>query len=469
MRPSGAHETLGGDVDVAVDVVVAGAGGAGLTAALAAADLGRTVFLVEQRPTFRHDCNTAMSTGMIPAAGSRWQREAGIEDSAEIFLADIERKTSGTANATVARALTAVATELTEWLADRCAVRLALVTDFAYPGHSAHRCHAVPGRSGQTLLRGLLQAVESHPNITFMVGPRLVDVELRSGQVIAVVLANPDGREERLATSSVILACNGFGAARDRVRELIPEIAEGLYCGGPGSVGDALTIGERLGADVTCLDAYQGHGSVAVPHGILVTWAVIMNGGIIADARGARFADESRGYSGFAREILAQARSMGWVVLDERINQACMPFADHQRLNEAGALRWADDSLTLARVTGCRPDVLAGTLAAAARYAAGQARDPLSRSHWARPLCPPYAAIRVTGALFHTQGGLAIDAHARVLRGGRPVPGLYAAGGAAVGISGTGADGYLAGNGLLAALGLGLLAGRAACDNLESQ
>lgn len=446
----------------AVDVVVAGAGGAGLTAALAAADLGRTVLLVEQRPTFRHDCNTAMSTAMIPAAGSRWQREAGIEDSAETFLADIERKTSGTADATVARALTAVAPELTEWLADRCAVRLELVTDFAYPGHSAHRCHAVPGRSGQTLLRGLLQAVQSHPNITLMVGPRLLDVILRSGQVAAAVLATPDGRQERLATSSVILACNGFAAAAERVRELIPEIADALYCGSPGSVGDALAIGERLGADVACLDSYQGHGSVAVPHGILVTWAVIMNGGIIIDARGARFADEGQGYSEFATNILCQPGSTGWVVFDEGINQACLPFADHQRLNEAGALRWADDSISLASVTGCRPEVLAGTLADAARYAAGQGRDPLSRSHWTRPLCPPYAAIRVTGALFHTQGGLAIDAHARVLRGGRPMPGLFAAGGAAVGISGTGGDGYLAGNGLLAALGLGLLAGRAA-------
>jgi fumarate reductase flavoprotein subunit len=68
--------------------------------------------------------------------------------------------------------------------------------------------------------------------------------------------------------------------------------------------------------------------------------------------------------------------------------------------------------------------------------------------------------VKVTGALFHTQGGLLVDGHARVLRDGRPIPGLYAAGGAAAGISGHGADGYLAGNGLLSALGLGYLAGR---------
>lgn len=449
--------TEGGEVDV----VVAGAGGAGLTAALAAADRGLTVLVVERRRTFRHDCNTAMSTGMIPAAGSRWQGLAGIVDSQEAFLDDIDRKTSGAADVTVARALTAVAPALLQWLDDRCALRLQVVTDFAYPGHSAHRCHAVVGRSGQTLLRALLRAAESHPLITLMVGTRLADVSLRTGQVAAAVIANADDEEERVRTAAVILACNGFGAARERVRELIPEIAGAQYCGGPGSVGDALTIGERLGADVAGLDAYQGHGSVAVPHGILVTWAVIMNGGFIVNAQGARFADESRGYSEFARMIISQPGSVGWVVLDGQINQACLSFTDHRRLNEAGALRWVDDPAGLASVTGCRPDVLAATLADTARYAAGQARDPFSRGHWARPLRAPYAAIRVAGALFHTQGGLAVDACARVLRDGLPLPGLFAAGGAAVGISGTGADGYLAGNGLLAALGLGLLAGRA--------
>jgi fumarate reductase flavoprotein subunit len=75
--------------------------------------------------------------------------------------------------------------------------------------------------------------------------------------------------------------------------------------------------------------------------------------------------------------------------------------------------------------------------------------------------------VKVTGALFHTQGGLAVDSHARVLRRGVPIPGLYAAGGAAVGMSGHGADGYLAGNGLLAALGLGYLAGRHAGHNIS--
>ena len=97
--------------------------------------------------------------------------------------------------------------------------------------------------------------------------------------------------------------------------------------------------------------------------------------------------------------------------------------------------------------------------AATARCAAGDETDEFGRTSWEAPLAPPYEMIRVRPALFHTQGGLLVDAHARVLDSeDRPIPGLYASGGAAAGISGHGASGYLAGNGLLPALGLALLA-----------
>jgi fumarate reductase flavoprotein subunit len=98
----------------------------------------------------------------------------------------------------------------------------------------------------------------------------------------------------------------------------------------------------------------------------------------------------------------------------------------------------------------------------------GELADPLGRDFTGRlPLAAPYHAVKVTGALFHTQGGLVVDEDARVLRSdGTPFPNLFAGGGAARGISGPSADGYIAGNGLLTALGLGKLAGRAAAKLL---
>jgi fumarate reductase flavoprotein subunit len=444
-----------------VDVLVAGAGAAGLAAAITAADRGLSVVVAEASATWRDGSNTAMSTSMIPAAGSRWQREAGIDDSPDLFRDDVMRKTGGLADATVARALVDVAPALVAWLADACGVALELVTDLRYPGHARLRCHAVCDRSGRTLLTGLLAALAQR-EAELVVPLRLVDVAEAGGALLART-ARPSGDEETIRARAVVLATNGFGANRELVRTHLPEIADGLYFGGEGSRGDALAIGERLGADTGFLDAYQGHGSVAVPHGILLPWAAVVHGGVLVNARGERFGDETAGYSEFGRPVLEQPGHEAWVVYDRRVDELCRPFADYRRCLDAGAVRWAADAHALAEITGAPASALAATLSDAHAAAAGDAPDAHGRTDWEAALEPPFAAVRVTGALFHTQGGLLVDGGAAVLRGGRPVPGLYAAGGAAAGISGHGAGGYLAGNGLLAALGLGYLAGNAAC------
>jgi fumarate reductase flavoprotein subunit len=443
-----------------VDVVVAGAGAAGLASALSASDVGLTVLVAEAKPSFRQGSNTSMSTSMVPAGGSRWQADAGIDDSPERFLDDIRRKTEGEVDERLATALTAVAPELVEWLADTCSVPLGLVTDFSYPGHSRDRCHAVPDRSGRTLHAALLDELGRRPSVTLVTPLRVVDVEVAGGGVVEVAVERPDGSGERISAAGVVLATNGFGADPDLVAEHIPEIAGARYHGGDGSVGDALVIGARLGADTAFLDAYQGHGSLAVPHAVLLTWATVMHGGYLVNADGARFGDETIGYSEYGAIVAAQPGGSAWMLLDRRIDAACRSFADYQDLVAAGAVRWADDAGGLAAIAAVDAERLAATMAAAADAAAGASADPWGRTDWERPLEPPFGAVHVAGALFHTQGGLVVDEHARVQRAGAPLAGVYAAGGAASGISGHGAGGYLAGNGLLSALGLGYLAGR---------
>jgi fumarate reductase flavoprotein subunit len=181
----------------------------------------------------------------------------------------------------------------------------------------------------------------------------------------------------------------------------------------------------------------------------------------VVNTDGERFDDETIGYSEYGARVLAQPGRIAWIVFDTRIHDACQPFADYQDLLSQGAVRWADSVEALAETIGAPTEALARTLESADAVARGAAGDPFGRTDFAAPLTSPYAAVRVTGALFHTQGGLLVDGDARVLSPGLdPIPGLYAAGGAAVGMSGSGAAGYLAGNGLLAALGLGHLAGR---------
>lgn len=443
-----------------IDVLVAGAGAAGLGAALAAAQDGASVILVEATEHFRDGSNTAMSTSMIPAGGTRFQAEFGIEDSPERFRADIARKTKGTAEPEVTHALTEIAPELVHWMHDHAGVPLRLVTDLLYPGHTALRCHSVEDRAGRTLHRHLLSRVEAD-GTGLMVPMRLVDVRehLEGTGHVTAVLERPDHSREVITAGAVVLATSGFAADAELVAQYTPEIRSALYHGGDGARGDALRIGERLGAQTACLDAYQGHGSVATPHGIILTWATIMHGGVVIDADGERFGDETVGYSEYGAEVIARPGGTAWTVFDERVHAACLPFRDYQDVVAAGAVTRHADVASLAEAIGAPVERVAATLAAAVEASRG-GHDPHGRTSWEAPLEPPYLAVRITGALFHTQGGLLVDGDARVLREGQPVHGLYAAGGAAVGISGAGASGYMAGNGLLAALGLGYLAGR---------
>lgn len=445
---------------VDVDVIVAGAGAAGLAAAIAAADRGASVVLLEARETFRSGCNTSMSTSMIPAGGSRWQAEAGIEDSPDLLHEDLMAKSKGKANPVLSRALADVAPSLVAWLADSCDVPLELVTDVWFPGNSRLRHHCVPDRAGRTLHRHLLDAAAARPGITLVVPSRLVDVEEVPNGLLATT-ERPDGSVDRIRSAAVVLATNGFGANQDMVRRHIPEIADGLYFGGDGSNGDALMIGRRLGAGSSSLSAYQGHGSVATPHGVLLTWTTMMNGAVLTSGDGRRFQDETVGYSESAVNVLAQPGNVAWAIYDRFVHDRAVPFADYQDLLSMDAVHWADDIAGLASIVGADVDALGDTMAAIESYASGEAEDPLGRTNWAHCLEPPYAAVKVTGALFHTQGGLEVDERGAVLRDGEPIPGLFAAGGAAVGVSGDGAYGYLSGNGLLSALGLGYLCGRA--------
>jgi fumarate reductase flavoprotein subunit len=440
------------------DLVVAGAGG-GLVAALRAAQLGLDVLVVEASEHFSRGNNTAMSTAMVPGAGTRWQREAGVEDSPETFVQDMVAKTHGEVDLPLAQALAGVSARLVTWLADDAGLPISLVTDFPYPGHSRFRCHTIPGRSGRHLLSGLVSAVRAHERIELLAPARLTDVVADEQSVREVVVTTPDGASEHIPARALLLATNGYGADPELVRQHIPEIAGAVYHGSAESRGDALRLGAALGADTAFLDAYQGHAALAVPAATLTGWATVMHGAFLVDDAGRRFGDETIGYSEYAREVIAHAGGRAVIVLDQRIHDACMAFDDFRDTVASGALRWADTAEELAAQVGVDPAGLAATLAGTQRLAGGEGSDELGRTLWEAPLAPPYAAVRVAPALFHTQGGLRVDGDARVLRpDASAIPGLYASGGAAMSISGHGAGGYLAGNGLLPALGLAFLA-----------
>jgi succinate dehydrogenase/fumarate reductase flavoprotein subunit len=411
--------------------------------------------------------STALSAGLIPAAGTRFQRDKAIIDSPELFAADIQRKAHGESDQAIVDAVARGAGPLIEWLADTYGLPFEVVDNFNYSGHSALRMHGLPSRSGQELIDRLRSAVEANDIVilTERVAEQLfVDAD---GRVAGIEIVRGDGMRERIGCGALILACNGYGGNAALVRRFIPEMADALYFGHPGNRGDAVLWGEALGASLAHLGAYQGHGSVATPHNILISWAVIMGGGVQVNAEGRRFCDESRGYSEQAADVLRQPGSFVWNVFDDRIAAVARQFEDFRAAERAGAILGADTIEALARAMQVPSKIFSAEWKEIEDLKSCDRQDRYGRRFALDQKCSaPFRAVKVTGALFHTQGGLAIDASARVRRKTAGVfPNLFAAGGAAAGVSGSSAAGYLSGNGLLTATVLGRLAGdMAACD-----
>lgn len=410
--------------------------------------------------------STALSAGLIPAAATRFQQMLGISDSAVQFAADIRRKACDEPDPAIVDAIARESGPTVEWLADRHGFPFTVVNDFDYPGHSARRMHGLPTRSGVELIDRLRQAADQQ-EIPILGKATVVGLFADAQRVIrGVEISRPNGKREWLGCQALILACNGYGGAPDLVARYIPEMRDAQYFGHAGNTGDAVLWGQALGAKLLHMTGYQGHGSVAHPHGVLITWAVIMEGGFQVNIIGERFSDESHGYSEQAAVVLAQPEGKAFDIFDERIAAIARQFEDFRQAEALGAVIEAATIGQLAERLKLPLSALVESFreVEAAKRTGGA--DGFGRSFAGRRLLsPPFKAVRVTGALFHTQGGLAVDGEARVLaEQGTQLPNLFAAGGAAAGISGSRASGYLSGNGLLTATVLGRIAGRSAAN-----
>ncbi|MEC8181897.1 MAG: FAD-dependent oxidoreductase [Pseudomonadota bacterium] len=449
--------------EASAEIVVIGAGACGMVAALAAEGAGGEVVLLERDAV--PSGSTALSSGLIPACATAAQKARGVSDDAATMAADILAKAHGETDAAMVAHLCRQSTVTIDWLNEHHGLDLDVIDSFLYPGHSAHRMHGTPSRTGGELIGALTRAVAA-AEVPIVTDAHVTALFAESdGKVRGVRFSRPDGGQEDLGCGALILACNGFGGNPAMVAELIPEMADADYFGHRGNQGDAIVWGRGLGAELADLASYQGHGSVAQPHGILITWALMMEGAIQVNLEGRRFSNEHAGYSEQARKVIAQPGGKAWNLFDAARHQLGMEFEDYRQAFAAGAVKTAGSVDELAAVTGLPAGALAETLADSAAAAAAGATDNYGRTFAKPPLSPPYHAVLVTGALFHTQGGLSVDGDARVLRGdGQPLPNLFAGGGAARGLSGPSDWGYLSGNGLLTAVTLGHIAGLRATE-----
>ena len=449
-----------------LDVLVIGAGACGLAAAIAAHDAGASVAIVEKRP--RPGGNSSLSTGSLPGAGSRFQRTAGISDSPAQLVADLMRIAGETDCPELVRRLAEVSAPTVEWLVDVVGARLSLVTAYKHVGHSVARLHAPVSRRGQDLVDDLLAAVEAR-GIPLAAGNGATELIVEKGAVMGAHISTSRAGSITQMAKKTILAVNGFAGHPDLVKRFCPEIAGAQYFGALGSTGEAVLWGEKIGAALSNIGAYQGYAAVADPHGSLLSWTTIEKGGLIVNSRAERFGDESAGYSGFTRNVMAEAAPR-FAIFDQKIFDVAAGEEEFLELANYGGLKSAASPESLAREIGLDSPALAETIDAAGRAATGAMPDPFERRDFGLgALSGKLYACRIVPGLFHTQGGLAVDGDGRVLDWQRqPIANLFAGGGAAGGLSGrAGGSGYASGNGLLSALALGRLAGLAAAKEIK--
>ena len=443
------------EFEVSVETLIVGGGACGMVAALAAHEAGQDVLVIEADAVASG--STALSAGLIPAAGTKLQTAAGIADSPATFAMDIRAKAAGENDPILEDALAQGAVQVIDWLTETHGLPFSVVTDFDYPGHSNRRMHGLPTRSGAELVDALRTECERQ-GIEIIRNMRATTLFADGRRISGVSTTRPDGQQERIGCRKLILACNGFGGNRTMVSDHLPEIRDALWFGHDGNKGEAIVWGQALGAKLGQLGAYQGHGNVAHPHGILITWAVITEGGFQVNRDGCRFWNEAQGYSEAARAVLRQPGGTAFAIFDTRIADVARQFEDFRNAEKAGAVAQGNTIEELATKLGIPARALSDELAA---IPSGEL-DRFGRSFPHQRLTAPYLGVCVTGALFHTQGGLCTDGTGLVRHSdGGMFDNLYAGGGAACGVSGSGDSGYLSGNGLLSAVVLGHNAGRA--------
>jgi len=446
--------------EYSVDILIIGAGACGLTAALAAAEQGASTLILERDAT--PSGSTAMSYGAICAAGSGPQAAAGIADTPEALVEDLTVNTQGQLDRELAQAVADISGETIDWLMASHNIELTFEAAWTGFGHRAPRLVAPDNRSGVKLM-AMLQNAVSRQEVTVVTNARWDRVYRDdAGDVLGVGAVRPDGSVEQVGCRALIIATCGFGANAEMLAEFIPEITGARYYGHEGNDGAGIQLGRLLGANVEYMSAYQSLGALAVPHNLVIPHVILIGGGIQINVRGERFQNELDNISGQALTILEQPEAQCWMVTNEQLHQDALGrFEEYRQAEALGAVKRGEDARDLARNIGVSEERLESEVAATLAHVTERGTDRFGRDFsGASPLSGPLYAVRVTGALFHTQGGLSVNRHAQLINGEGAVLGnIYAGGGAAMSVAGTGNAGYMPGVGLMMAVNLGRIAG----------
>ena len=477
---SGDAAEVAEDTTVDTDIVIVGAGGAGMTAAITAAEAGRSVVIVESQAMVGG--NSVRATGGMNAADTPNQDEnefteaAGVEktlqtaasewadhevitalaatvaeqwaeyqanpvgyfDSAELMELDTLIGGHGINDPALVETLCTNSADAIAWLGEQ---GIELTSVGAAGGASVKRIHRPLDDEGLVISVGSyiiprLQSKCEELGVEILLNTTankiLTDAD---GAAVGIEATDKDGATVTVNAKAVVLASGGFGANLDMVTEYKPELEGFMTTNAAGAQGQGIDMAVAIGAGTVDMDQIQIHPTVEANTAALITEGLRGDGAILVNAEGNRFTDEVGTRDVVSAAEIAQPGSYSWLVIDQAMVDASGVI---QGYIESGFTFSGETYEELAEAIGVDPTAFAETMNKWNAAVAAGVDEEFGRTSFANPLdTAPYYAIKVTAGIHHTMGGLTINPQTQVLAGdGTVIDGLYAAGEVTGGVHG---------------------------------
>ena len=493
------------DSTVDADVVVVGAGGAGMTAAITAAAEGKSVVVLESQSMVGG--NSVRATGGMNAAKTVYQDEnefgesAGVEktlktaaekyadnetitalaktvseqwaayqanptgyfDSVELMELDTMIGGKGINDPELVETLCANSADAIDWL-DEHGITLHNVSSFG--GASVKRIHRPVNAEGKTVSVGsymipLLQENCEKAGVKMMLDTTATEILTdANGAAVGVKATGASGETVTVNAKAVVLATGGFGANLDMVVKYKPELKGFMTTNAPGIQGQGIEMAQAIGAATVDMDQIQIHPTVEANTAALITEGLRGDGAILINEEGQRFIDEVGTRDVVSAAEIAQTGSYSWLVVDQAMVDASSVI---QGYIKKGYTVTGATYEELGKAMGVDAAAFAETMEKWNGYVEAKNDPDFGRTSFANPLnTAPYYAVKVTAGVHHTMGGLKINANTEVLNEkGEVIPGLFAAGEVTGGVHGAN---RLGGNAVADFTVFGRIAGAAASD-----
>ena len=493
------------DSTVDADVVVVGAGGAGMTAAITAAAEGKSVVILESQSMVGG--NSVRATGGMNAGKTVYQDEnefgesAGVEktlktaaekyadnetitalaktvseqwaayqanptgyfDSVELMELDTMIGGKGINDPELVETLCANSADAIDWL-DEHGITLHNVSSFG--GASVKRIHRPVNAEGKTVSVGsymipLLQENCEKAGVKMMLDTTATEILTdANGAAVGVKATGASGETVTVNAKAVVLATGGFGANLDMVVKYKPELKGFMTTNAPGIQGQGIEMAQAIGAATVDMDQIQIHPTVEANTAALITEGLRGDGAILINEEGQRFIDEVGTRDVVSAAEIAQTGSYSWLVVDQAMADASSVI---QGYIKKGYTVTGSTYEELGKAMGVDAAAFAETMEKWNGYVEAKNDPDFGRTSFANPLnTAPYYAVKVTAGVHHTMGGLKINANTEVLNEkGEVIPGLFAAGEVTGGVHGAN---RLGGNAVADFTVFGRIAGAAASD-----